>query len=251
MNTKLKIAAAGLALAFSLVSSNAFALVATNGSFALSQGGNTTATSSTAKLIGTGTTSVTVQNSPFRHLFSGFSDPYLANPNNLLSTNGGIINLTGPDVEFELNGGASGTHTFNIGALNNTVNISGSPLVLRVGNATTIAGSTQFYTFTFTSQVVTTKTNNGGTSGGTVSVYFLGDMTADTTNTFDLALARTSFVATFSNSADTGTISTSYSLDTPPAQLSIPEPALLGLMGIGIAGMTFARRKAIKNALTA
>ena len=223
-----------LFVATALAASSVHAVPA-NGSFSVSQFGTVTAAFSGPWAIGLLTTSITVPNTFGNLLVSSIVDPYLGSPNNLSLANAGTVTsfptcapfLTGCAVDI---GGAS---TFTFGVTTGAI----TPFTVVVGS----------YTFQFTDEVITTFQN------GNVALGFVGTLFADADPTpLDLG-TPVSFSANFSQITQGGAISASYGLAAPsvitlPGGSSpVPEPEMLGLLGIGLAGFGVIARRRVRG----
>ncbi len=201
--------AATLLTAFAIGSAQA--TISPNGSFSGAYG-HTTATSGGTFLIGTGTTSVKVV-SP--GIVINLADPYVGSINNLAALHGGtvIANLfTGSSISMSQS-------SFNI------ANGAITPFTVTLGS----------YTFTFNSEVVTSKVDRN------LGLLFSGNLTNDSTGRLT-APAAADYSLTFTESSPTGAIGTAFSIDTPP--ISVLEPASIALLGVGLLGLGLVRRRA-------
>jgi hypothetical protein len=224
MNIKNLVAVAALCLGATSVHA---APVAPNGTFAGSQNGtiNTTYTTGGSNWkLGSTTTAITVPNGG--HNLVSYTDPYLSNPNNLIDTHGGSISASTLDnlnnISFTLS-----NNVFNSSyAVGSGFHTLGAPLTLTVAT----------YTFTFLSEQITSKTN------GNVAILFLGNLTADTAGHL-ITPAAASFSVSATSSAQLGAVGASYSINTPPDVVNVPEPGSLALLGLGMAALVAARKK--------
>lgn len=227
-----------LVMAIGLVANVAHALPSANGSISISQFGTITTAYTGLWSVSSLTTSVTVPTSFGSILVSSVSDPYLGSPNNLSTVNGGTVTsfpgclpfLTG--CTADLNPGGS---TFTFPVLTGAI----SPFSVDVGS----------YTFLFDDETVIAAVN------GSLSLQFAGYLFNDSTGTLAEGPSETAtFSASFSQSAPSGAITGGYSLDIPPATSlpggpAIPEPEMLGLLGIGLAGFGMIARRKVRSKL--
>jgi hypothetical protein len=217
------IAAAGLAVGVAVAaSSSAYAVptVEPNGSLSGGILGTTVTTTTTDTWnIGTGTSTITLTGG--NNQITGFADPYLGTPNNLLATNGGTV-TTGNYFTLSNN-------VFSV--FSGTLS---TPLTLTVDS----------YTFTYTSELVTSLTN------GNIGLAFLGDLTADTTGVL-ITPAAADLSVTFTEAAPTGSIGVAYSIDTPPNPTLTPEPASMLMLGGGLVSLGAVRRRRKAQRLSA
>jgi len=164
-----------------------------------------------------GVTTTQIQVTGGSRVISGASNPYLGDPNNLLTANGGPVTVGDP-------------YTVPISVYN-----------LVTGGITPFSVGIDGLTFTFTNEVVTSI------SDGNIGLAFVGTLTGDTTavaNSPYLLGSSVDFSIGFTESSETGTISVAQAIDAPanPA-LDTPEPATMTVLAVGLIGLGAARRR--------
>ncbi len=203
--------AAGLAVAGSAVAN---AALSPNGSFsgALTNGSVTTTYIAGGWQLGTTTTAIDI--TAGTRFISGAANPYLASPNNMLSTNGGPVSI------------------------GDAFSVSNSSYSVANGAVTPFTVSFDGFVFNLTHEVVT------AIHDGNIGLAFIGTLTGAPTG-FTTG-APVDFSLGLTESGPTGAIGVAYSIDTPInpfVAALVPEPATMAMFGIGLLGLLAVRRR--------
>ena len=117
---------------------------------------------------------------------------------------------------------AAAPYVFHVGTLNS---ISAVSMTMKIDT----------YTFLFTQETVLTKANRN------VQLLFDGNLISDTAH--HILPTPAEFLVSFQQIVVGGSITTTYLLDVPPGG-TVPEPVSIAILGAGLLGLGWVRRRA-------